>query len=366
MSADADTDAGSDRHGGLSTLRTLPADLGIVVTLVVVVLLASVLPGVPDAVVRALAVSFVFAPGYAFVAALFPHARADDGEPVAGESTPRRGVDGVERAALSLGASVALAGIAGSATTLTPWVPRLTSTLVVVGVATLAVTVVGARRRDALPPEERFRLPYERWLAAVRAALFAPETRADVLLSALVILSVVLATSSLGYALAGPERGEAFSEFYLLTETEDGELVADGYPTDFVAGEPRSLVVGVGNHEHETVPYTVVIQIQRVRIANNSTHVVEAERVSRFSSTVPTTETWRRSHRVAPTMTGDGLRLAYLLYRGDPPQRPTSGNAYRSLHLWVNVTAPGPTNGTAPASVHSTGVSTSSPRHAGA
>jgi uncharacterized membrane protein len=361
-----DADAGADRYAGLTSLGSFPADLGFVVAFVVTALLASVLPGVPDAVVRALAVPFVFVPGYAFVAALFPHARADDGEPADIDSAPRRGVGGVERAALSFGTSLALAGIVGSVTTLAPWVPRLQSTLVVGGVATLVVTVVGVGRRRALPPEERFRLPYDRWRTAVRAALFAPETRADVLLTALVILGVVLATSSLGYALAGPERGEAFSEFYLLTETEDGELVADGYPTDFVAGEPRSLMVGVGNHEHETVSYTVVIQIQRVRIATNSTRVVEAERLRRFSSTVPATETWRRSHRVVPTMTGDRLRLTYLLYRGEPPQRPAAGNAYRSLHLWVNVTTPASVNGTAAASVLPTGGPTPAPRYVGA
>jgi len=36
-------------------------------------------------------------------------------------------------------------------------------------------------------------------------------------------------------------------------------------------------------------------------------------------------------------MTGENLRVQYLLYRGDPPAEPTQENAYRSLHLWVDV-----------------------------
>jgi hypothetical protein len=42
-------------------------------------------------------------------------------------------------------------------------------------------------------------------------------------------------------------------------------------------------------------------------------------------------------------MTGERLRLTYLLYRGAPPQTPTTDNAYRELHLWVNVTQEGST-----------------------
>jgi uncharacterized membrane protein len=43
---------------------------------------------------------------------------------------------------------------------------------------------------------------------------------------------------------------------------------------------------------------------------------------------------------VTPTLTGQRLRLAYLLYRGSPPPDPTVENAYREVHLWINVSAP--------------------------
>jgi len=59
---------------------------------------------------------------------------------------------------------------------------------------------------------------------------------------------MLVAVASVGYAVAVPKEGESFTEFYLLTEGEDGELVADGYPTEFVRGEGQPLVVGVGNN----------------------------------------------------------------------------------------------------------------------
>jgi len=43
------------------------------------------------------------------------------------------------------------------------------------------------------------------------------------------------------------------------------------------------------------------------------------------------------NHTVAPTLPGERLRLVYLLYKGDPPAEPTVENAYREVHLWVNV-----------------------------
>lgn len=38
-------------------------------------------------------------------------------------------------------------------------------------------------------------------------------------------------------------------------------------------------------------------------------------------------------------MTGENLRLVYLLYEGDPPQDTTTENADEHVHVWVNVSA---------------------------
>lgn len=138
----------------------------------------------------------------------------------------------------------------------------------------------------------------------------------------------------------GPSTGESFSEFYLLAEEKDGELVADDYPTEFVAGESRSLVVGIGNQEHRTTAYTVVVELNRVQIQDNSTQVLDEERLRTFETRLAHNETWERPHTVTPELTGEILRLTYLLYREEPPENPTTDNAYRELHLWVNVTAP--------------------------
>jgi uncharacterized membrane protein len=222
----------------------------------------------------------------------------------------------------------------------TPFGIRLVPIVVSLSLLVVSLTAIAARRRWALPEEERLTVPWRAWLDAGRRELFEPETRTDAVLNVLLVVSLVVAVSSVGYAVAVPKQGESFSEFYLLTEEEDGELVADDYPTEFVAGESRSLVVGIGNQEHQTTAYTVVVELNRVQIQNNSSRVLDEERLRTFETRLAHNETWQRRHTVTPDMTGENLRLTYLLYRGDAPQNPTTANAYRELHLWVNVTTP--------------------------
>lgn len=320
-------------------LRRVPADLAAVVVLVVATAGAVFLPVVSETPLRILVgLPFVlFLPGYAFIAALFPEAGEDPTE-ADDEQLREGGIDGIERVALAFGTSIAIVPLIGLVLNFTPWGIRLVPIVLAVGGFTIAAAAVGTYRRWEVPSEERFAVPYRAWLAAGRAELLEPETRVDGALNVLLVLSVLLAVASVGYAVAVPKQGEAFTEFYLLTEGDDGELVADDYPTNFTAGEPRSLYVGIGNHEHERTNYTVVVEVHDVQFRNNSTRIRDRERLQVYRTALAHNETWQLNHTVAPTMTGQRLRLTYLLYRGATvPPDPTPGNAYRETHLWVNV-----------------------------
>ena len=371
-------------------LRRLPADLTAVVLATLLTNLFVLAPFLRETPVRAvLGLAFVlFVPGYAFIAALFPERGTGpvDAEPGGTDPSPgpetravdadadleeERGIDGLERTALSLGTSIAIVPLIGLALNFTPFGIRLVPILASVSLFTLACVAAGARRRWRLPADERLAVPYREWIGGARSALFAPDTRGDAILNVVMILSILLAASSVGYAVMVPREGESFTELYLLTQNDTGDLVADDYPTNFTAGESESLYVGVGNHEHERMRYTVVVELQRVdvqyvangtRVSNvtNSTNVTNVtvevraqEELQRFTPTVAANETWRERHTVTPTLTGDRLRLVYLLYKGDPPAEPTTENAYREVHLWVNVSGGG--SGTASGAVDGTG-----------
>ena len=320
--------------------RRFPADLAAVVGLTALTIGAVFLPVVRETPVRiVVGLPFVlFVPGYALVAALFPERGPDDGPDADAVESTEGGITGLERVALSFGVSIAVVPLVGLILNFTPWGIRLVPIVLSLTALEVVLVVLAARRRAELTPEERFIVPWRAWLASARKEFFEPETRTDAALNVLLAVSIVLAVSSVGYAVGVPKQGESFSEFYLLTEGSDGELVADDYPTEFTAGQGQPLVVGIGNQEHTTVDYTVLVELHEVEVQNNSTRVLDRERLQQFDPTVEHNETWQQRHTVAPTMTGDRLRLTYLLYRGAPPQTPTTENAYRELHLWANVT----------------------------
>jgi uncharacterized membrane protein len=353
-------------------LRLLPADLAAVVVLTLLTAATVFVPWVNETPLRIVfGLPFVlFLPGYAFIAALFPESGESpvDEEDAIGNSADgivdveaetdesedngdRSGIDGIERVALAFGTSIAIVPLLGLVLNFTPWGIRLTPIMVTVAGFTLGATAVAARRRRALPVDERFSVPYQSWIESGRSELLEPETRMDGALNILLVASVLLAVGSVAYAVAVPPQGEQFSEFYLLTEDDDGELVADGYPTEFVRGESVPVIIGIGNQEYESTDYSVVVELQEVesinasnetadsRPLNNSTEirVVDREPLGQLSASLEHNETWQQRHELRPTMTGENLRVQYLLYRGDPPAEPTQENAYRSLHLWVDV-----------------------------
>ncbi|PSQ43761.1 hypothetical protein BRD07_01175, partial [Halobacteriales archaeon QS_9_68_42] len=210
--------------------------------------------------------------------------------------------------------------------------------------------------------EERFRVPYREWLASGRDEMFAPDSTADTALNVLLVVAIIMATTSVVYAIAVPQQGEQFTEFYVLTEDESDELVAANYPEELVTGQPEPIHVGVGNTEYETVEYTVVVQLQavefeerRVRLTDQTetgeqanrtvTQAVVTDRteVDRYSTTVAHNESDIRNRSLAvdgetaTAFEGSDRRVKFLLYRNEVPAQPTADNAYRDLHLWVEV-----------------------------
>lgn len=328
-------------------VRRLPADLAAVIALTVVTVGAVFLPIVSTTPLRiVLGLPFaLFLPGYAFIAALFPEAGASqtiDSETTTDSLVPRpgNGIDGLERIVLSFGLSIAITPLIGLVLNFTPWGIRLAPVVTAISGFILLVTVIAALRRWELPADERFQVSYRTWLVSGRKELFHPDTRTDAVLNVVLVCSLLLAVASVGWAVAVPKQGESFTEVYLLTERENGTLVADNYPTEFVQGEGKSLVVGIGNHEHRAMNYTVVVELQRVQFENNSTRVLEERELRRFQTYVGANKTWREKQTITPTMAGTRLRLIYLLYKGSASSDPSTANAAQEVHLWVNVSTP--------------------------
>lgn len=262
-------------------------------------------------------------PGYALLAAIFP-AGAD-------WTSSDDGPDTAERLVLSVGFSIASVGLLTLALGLAsvPLVPLVT--VGIQGTITVAATAVALVRRWRLSPSEHPPLPANGWVARVRARLELlrshPLDRTNVV-PVVVALSAVVAAGALGVTMTRTTDGEAFTEFGLLTEQADGDLVASEYPVEFVRGESGPVTLAVANRENQAQSYTVVVQLAGQTITE----------LDRFAvGPVPAGENVTLQRRVTPTKAGESLRLSFLLYRGDAPGNPTEDNAYREVHLQVDV-----------------------------
>lgn len=321
-----------------TVLHGFPTDL--LAVIVGTALLAGVLLGsdVGYSLPRALAglVFVLILPGYALVSALFPsRPNGSFSRPIqASAYSPGT----AERLGLSFGVSLALLPILAVLHGLFAVPFETTTVATTVTVLVVSLAVVAILRRTALPPAERYNPPsvFE-WGARTRDWLGAG-TVTDTALSAVLAVAVVLAVSALAFGLTAPTQGESYTSVSLLTENGDGEYVASGYPTNLSTGDSADLTLQVENHYQEAGDYTAVAELQRVdRDDSGSVSVAERERLQTLSATVPANETWTASHQIEPTTTGDDLRLAYYVYRGDVPETPTAENAEGHVHLWVTV-----------------------------
>lgn len=325
---------------GRRLIRTFPTDLAVAVLLTLLTGTVVLTPGITGTNLRLVfGIPFLlFLPGYVLVSVLFPRAEGAETESSAASRTAT-GISGFERVSLSVGTSVAVNSMLGFLLNFTPWGIRLLPILVAIYLFTVVTAVVAAVRRLRTPPADRFAVPFGYWFDKIRWGLFRPETRVDAVLNALLVVSLILAVGSVAYAIGFPHQQDSFTQFYVLASDESGEPATDGYPKHVAVGENVSLYVGIENHEHRHVNYTVVVLLQR--FYDNSTRVRSADRLDRFRVSLGSNETTLAKRSVSPTMRGDRLRLAYVLYKGTPPSDSAPSNAYRTAYVWVNASKEG-------------------------
>lgn len=248
----------------------------------------------------ALGLAFVlFFPGYMLIAALFP----------------RKGsLDGIERLALSFGLSIAVVPLIGLVLNYTSWGIRLEPIVCSLLIFILAMAGVALYRRQRLLPQERFEVNFKGNLSCLLPA-WRGQGPWDRMLTVLLVMAVAGAAGTLVYAIQTPKVGERFTEFYIL----GAQGKEDFYPRELSLGESGQVLLGVVNREHERTSYKVEIWI-------------DGEKAQELGPiTLDHQEKWEQEAAFAPPRAGPGQKVEFRLYRGE------GGDAYRTLHLWVNV-----------------------------
>jgi len=312
--------------------------VGVDLTLVLCILLATAFatwfPFPGDSVVRPIfAVVFVlFVPGWTLMAALFPETRA---ESVDDPNDSTRSTTGIERIVYSLILSFVVSGLVGITLNFTEYgVRRLPVLTGIVGITLLLVGIAVLRRLN-VPMERRFAPSLTAAWSRVGTSDRSAESGVSFAPTLAVAFAVLVVASSITFAVTVRDDGEQFTELYVLSENDQGELIAAGQEMSFTEGETRTLTVGIENREDELVDYTLITEVQQISSSNGS--VMQTRQVGRSTYSVGEGEAVRFRSQVPLNVTGERVRLVYFLYAGDPPSDPTVVNAYREVHLWMDV-----------------------------
>lgn len=248
----------------------------------------------------------LFFPGYALIAALFPE---------------KASLDIIERVALSFGVSIAIVPLIGFGLNYTPMGIRLAPILASIIVFNGALSAVAIWRRKI---SENPYQPFDpRKLLESTRSRFNAEARVDKVLTIVLVLAILSSVVALTYVVAFPREGESFTEFYILGP--DG--TASGYPQNLTANQSAPVIVGIANHEHRTVHYTVEVWLSNITYADNTTQVNHLYYVGSFSQTLNHTEAniegnwtkqWETTYNISVPLTGQ-YKIWFVLDKDGEP-----------------------------------------------
>jgi len=289
------------------TGKKIPSDLLIVIGLVLLIDIFVLVPGLSESMVRSLLglPLVLFLPGYSLLAALFP-AKSD--------------LDGIERASLSFGLSIAIVPLIGLGLNYTSWGIRLLPILISLSFFTFFMCWLAYLRRAKLPEVEAFGVRFKETALSLKAeVLKKPDSKLDKVLTVFLIFSIFLSVTTLIYVVLTPKEGEHFTEFYILGH----EGKADNYTTKYVIGENGTIIVGIVNHEYRPINYTMEIRLENesLLLPKNLKYITLAHN-----------DTWEEPVTFTPSLVGKNMKLEFLLFNETNKSIP-----YRDLRLWIDV-----------------------------
>ena len=170
-------------------------------------------------------------------------------------------------------------------------------------------------RRSRIPEEDRFVVDFGAFFKSIKDSFKTTDSKADKILTAILIISIVLALSVTVYVIITPKEGEKFTEFYVLGPGG----MAEEYPTNLTVGEEGEVIIGVVNHEYANTSYQLEVRLNGELIDEKSFDLVH-------------NETGESPFTFRATKAGEDQKLEFLLYKEGVKE------VYRSLHLWMDVT----------------------------
>jgi uncharacterized membrane protein len=285
----------------------------------------------------------IFIPGYLLVSVLFPTKKTD------------KGIDDIQRVALSLGLSLVLVPLLGLGLYYIVGGLTLQTILFGLGVFIFIVGILAIYRWYRTPPDIRHTIQ-------ISISLPTNETKLDKILTIALIICIATTLILVTYVAITPKPGEHFTEFYIL----GSQHLASNYPMNLTTGENTTIILGVVNHEKTTMNYSIEVWLSnQTTQLNTSTNMNETIYhnlwfMDKINTTLPSTpinleelstSQWEYKYTFNITWKGN-YKMMFLLYV-TPTQMYSKNDdymmialqkveedtttAYRTVYLWINV-----------------------------
>jgi len=237
-----------------------------------------------------------FFPGYTLTTAFYP--RVSD-------------LNTIERISLSFGLSIAVVALIGLILNYA-WEISLYPILTSLVILTAVMSAFSWYKRRGLIHEEKLCLSID--LSFLK---LDNSNKLDRVLFSIMIIAIIGAICTLGYYIANPKVDDAFTEFYILGP--DG--MAEDYPNEIALGEEGEVILGITNHERETMGYNVEILVEGALV--NKIGPIELDHG----------KNWEEMIGFAPQQLGKLQKTEFRLYKIHKLGNQTEGHT--QLSLWI-------------------------------
>jgi len=305
-----------------------------------ILLLPFVLININEALRIILSLPFIlFIPGYLLLSCLFP------------QNNLNGGLEPVEKIGFSFGLSIALIPLVGIGLYYLPFGLRLQPILFSIFFIIVISGIFAIFRWYKTPLQKRF-------IITLILTLPKSKTNLDRILSVILFLIVIIAIITAIFVVFSPKKQERLTEFYILGPT--GE--ATDYPHNITTRQDLNIIIGLINHEHKTMNYTIEIWlINQTYFYNTTTNTNETLYhemwfLDKLSVTLDYLvynpgqlwkSQWEYLYNFHFNKTGR-YTLTFLLYTSPTPNYQNSENywkigeekiqsSYENIYLWLNI-----------------------------
>jgi uncharacterized membrane protein len=239
----------------------------------------------------------LFLPGYALVSALWPE---------------KSEMEGLERAALGLGLSIAIVAIFGLGLNYTPWGIALPSVVIGLYSLILLLVIIAWLRRSKLGLDKRFIL--------TSAFLFEKSDQissTDKVMILIVAIVMIIGGGTLAYIAVNPPK-----EPYTQLSIKDEYGATENYPFNLSVDEDATIIIEVVCYEREATDYSVLVSLKSDSQGNTT--------LDEYNFSLADGKKWSQDIDFSINASGE-YKLEVELFKND------ERTPYANNYIWINV-----------------------------